>query len=81
MPTTGVTTLKRRYEMPVPTADAISARPERPMRLVRIHPDEGIVRLSEAVADGGFLESRESLALGRLGWTIVGQVPFRVARW
>ena len=77
---TDVTTIKLRYEMPVPMADAIHYMPERPTLLVQVHTDEGIVGLGEAAAYGGFLESTEALILGELRRTILGQDPFRVER-
>jgi L-alanine-DL-glutamate epimerase-like enolase superfamily enzyme len=77
---TDVTTIKLRYEMPVPMADAIHYMPERPTLLVQVHTDEGIVGLGEAAAYGGFLESTEALILGELRRTIVGQDPFRIER-
>ena len=80
MQITDVTTIKLRYEVPVPMADAIHYMPERPTLIVQVHTDEGIVGLGEAAAYGGFLESTEALILGELRRTIVGQDPFRVER-
>lgn len=77
---TDVTTIKLRYELPAPMADAIHYIPDRPLLLVQVHTDAGIVGLGEAAAYGGFMESVESLVVGELKRTIVGQDPFRVER-
>jgi L-alanine-DL-glutamate epimerase-like enolase superfamily enzyme len=77
---TDVTTIKLRYVPLVPMADAIHYMPERPVLLVQVHTDEGIVGLGEAAAYGGFLDSTEALVLGELRRTIVGEDPFRVER-
>jgi len=77
---TDVTTIKLRYPMPTPMADAIHYMPERPTLLVQVHTDEGIVGLGEAAAYGGFLESTEALILGELRRTVLGQDPFRIER-
>jgi L-alanine-DL-glutamate epimerase-like enolase superfamily enzyme len=75
-----VTTIKLRYEMPVPMADAVHYIPERPTLLVQVHTDSGIVGLGEAAAYGGYLESTEAIILGELRQTILGGDPFRVER-
>ncbi|MEA2531341.1 MAG: D-arabinonate dehydratase [Thermomicrobiales bacterium] len=77
---TEVTTIKLRYQMPVPMADAIHYMPERPLLLVQVHTDEGIVGLGEAAAYGGYLESMEALVTGELRRIIVGEDPFRVEK-
>ena len=77
---TDVTTIKLRYEMPIPMADAVHYMPDRPTLLVQVHTDEEIVGLGEAAAYGGFLESTEAVILGELRRTILGQDPFRVER-
>lgn len=48
---TDVTTIKLRYPMDVAMADAIRYMPDRPVLLVRVHTDEGIVGLGEAAVD------------------------------
>jgi L-alanine-DL-glutamate epimerase-like enolase superfamily enzyme len=77
---TDVTTIKLRFPMSVPMADAIHYMPERPTLLVQVHTDEGLVGLGEAAAYGGFLDSTEALILGELRRTILGQDPFRVEK-
>jgi L-alanine-DL-glutamate epimerase-like enolase superfamily enzyme len=77
---TDVTTIKLKYDMPVPMADAVHYMPDRPTLLVQVHTDEGIVGLGEAAAYGGFLESTEAIILGELRQTLLGQDPFRVER-
>ncbi len=77
---TDVTTIKLKYDMPVPMADAVHYMPERPTLLVQVHTDEGITGLGEAAAYGGFLESTETIILGELRTTILDQDPFRVER-
>jgi L-alanine-DL-glutamate epimerase-like enolase superfamily enzyme len=77
---TDVTTIKLRFPMEVPMADAIHYMPERPTLLVQVHTDEGITGLGEAAAYGGFLESTEALVVGELKRTILGQDPFRVEK-
>jgi len=75
-----VTTIKLRYPMDTPMADAIHYMPDRPTLLVQVHTDEGIVGLGEAAAYGGALESVEALILGELRQTLLGQDPFRVEK-
>lgn len=77
---TDVATIKLRYEMSVPIADAIHFMPERPALLVQVHTDQGITGLGEAAAYGGFLESIEAIVLGELRQTLLGEDPFRVER-
>ena len=80
MQITDVTTIKLRFPMTVPMADAIHYMPERPTLLVQVHTDAGLVGLGEAAAYGGFLESTEALITGELRRTILGQDPFRVEK-
>jgi L-alanine-DL-glutamate epimerase-like enolase superfamily enzyme len=75
-----VTTIKLKYDMPVPMADAVHYMPDRPTLLVQVHTDEGIIGLGEAAAYGGYLESTEALVLGELRQTILNHDPFRVER-
>jgi len=77
---TDVTTIKLRYQMDRPMADALHYMPARPTLLVRVHTDEGIVGLGESAAYGGLLESMEAVVLGELRTTVLGQDPFRVER-
>ncbi len=77
---TDVTTIKLRYEMDVPMADAIHYMPDRPTLLVQVHTDTGIVGLGEAAAYGGYLESTEAIILGELRTTILGADPFHVEK-
>ncbi|MFL5732101.1 MAG: mandelate racemase/muconate lactonizing enzyme family protein [Chloroflexia bacterium] len=80
MQITDVTTIKLRFPMDVPMADAIHYMPERPALLVQVHTDDGYVGLGEAAAYGGFLDSTEALITGELKRTILGQDPFRVEK-
>lgn len=75
-----VTTIKLRYTMPVAMADAVHYMPDRPVLLVQVHTDEGIVGLGEAAAYGGYLEGTEAVILGELRESILGQDPFRIER-
>jgi len=75
---TDVTTIKLAYTMPIAMADAVHFMPNRPVLLVQVHTDEGIVGLGEAAAYGGYLESTEAVILGELRETIIGQDPFRI---
>jgi L-alanine-DL-glutamate epimerase-like enolase superfamily enzyme len=77
---TDVTTIKLRYEMPVPMADAIHYMPARPLLLVQVHTDEGITGMGEAAAYSGSLESMEALILHDLRQTVCGQDPFKVEK-
>ena len=77
---TDVTTIKLRYSMDIPMADAIHYMPDRPTLLVQVHTDAGIVGLGEAAAYGGFLESTEAIIIGELRRTILGQDPFKVEK-
>ncbi len=77
---TDVTTIKLRYEMPIPMADAIHYMPNRNTLLVQIHTDAGITGLGEAATYGGMLESTEAIILNELRQTILGQDPFTVEK-
>ena len=77
---TDVTTLKLRYEMPIPMADAIHYMPNRNTLLVQVHTDAGITGLGEAAAYGGMLESTEAIILNDLRQTVLGQDPFKVEK-
>jgi L-alanine-DL-glutamate epimerase-like enolase superfamily enzyme len=77
---TDVTTIKLRYRMDVPMADAIHYMPERPTLLVQVHTDDGLVGLGEAASYSGSLESMESVILNDLKPIIVGGDPFKVER-
>lgn len=77
---TDVTTIKLRYDMPIPMADAIHYMPNRNTLLVQVHTDEGITGLGEAAAYGGYLESTEAIVLNELRQTIIGQDPFKVEK-
>lgn len=77
---TDVTTIKLRFPMDVPMADAIHYMPERTTLLVRVHTDDGIIGLGEVAAYGGYLESVENLVTGELCSTILGEDPFRIER-
>ncbi|MFN8491291.1 MAG: mandelate racemase/muconate lactonizing enzyme family protein [Caldilineaceae bacterium] len=77
---TDVTTLKLRYDMPIPMADAIHYMPNRNTLLVQVHTDEGLTGLGEAAAYGGYLESTEAIVLNELRQTIIGQDPFKVEK-
>lgn len=77
---TDVTTLKLRYDMPVPMADAIHFMPHRNVLLVQVHTDAGHIGLGEAAAYGGSLESMEAVVLRDLRPMLIGQDPFKVER-
>jgi L-alanine-DL-glutamate epimerase-like enolase superfamily enzyme len=77
---TEVSTLKLRYAMPTPMADAIHYMPERTALLVQIATDEGQVGLGECAAYGGSLDSMERVVLDDLRPTLLGEDPFRVER-
>lgn len=77
---TEVTTLKLRYVMAEPMADAIHYMPERTALLVQIHTDEGLVGLGECAAYGGTLDSMEAVVLGDLRPSLLGEDPFTVER-
>lgn len=77
---TDVTTIKLRYTMPVPLADAIHYMPERTALLVQVHTDAGIVGLGEAAAYGGSLESIEAIVHHDVRPAVLGEDPFRVEK-
>ncbi len=80
MKITEVTTIKLRYTMDVPMADAIHYMPERPLLIVQVHTDAGLTGMGEAATYGGDLESIEAMVRGELARAIVGQDPFDVER-
>ena len=77
---TEVETLKLRYVMDVPMADAVHYMPERNLLLVQVHTDGGHVGLGECAAYGGTLDSMEAVVLGDLRPTLLGEDPFTVER-
>jgi len=77
---TEVSTIKLRYVMEVPMADAVHYMPERNLLLVQVHTDEGHVGLGECAAYGGTLDSMEAIVLGDLRPSLVGEDPFTVER-
>ncbi len=80
MKITDITTIRLRYEMPVPMADAIHYMPARPLLIVQVHTDQGLTGLGEAATYGGDLESTEALVLNVLKPIVVGEDPFAVER-
>jgi L-alanine-DL-glutamate epimerase-like enolase superfamily enzyme len=77
---TDVSTIKLRYPMPVPMADAIHYMPERAALLVQVETDERRTGLGECAAYGGSLESMERIVLDDLRPSLIGEDPFRVER-
>jgi L-alanine-DL-glutamate epimerase-like enolase superfamily enzyme len=77
---TEVETLKLRYAMETPMADAIHYMPERTALLVQIATDDERLGLGECAAYGGSLESMERVVLDDLRPTLLGEDPFRVER-
>lgn len=77
---TDITTLKLRYDMLLPMADAIHTMPHRNALLVQVHTDAGHVGLGEAAAYGGSLESMEAVVLRDLRPILLGHDPFNVER-
>jgi L-alanine-DL-glutamate epimerase-like enolase superfamily enzyme len=77
---TEVSTLKLRYPMATPMADAIHYMPERALLLVQIDTDDGLVGLGECAAYGGSLDSMERVVLDDLRLSLIGEDPFRVER-
>lgn len=77
---TEVSTIKLRYVVPTPMADAIHYMPERTLLLVQIATDDGHVGLGECAAYGGSLDSMERVVLDDLRPTLLGGDPFRVER-
>ena len=76
----GVTTIKLRYRLDVPMADAIHYMPERPLLIVQVRTDDGLVGMGEAASYGGALEGVEAVVLNELRSTILGRDPFEVER-
>ena len=52
MKITEVSTIRLRYSMPTPMADAIHYMPERPLLIVQVHTDTGITGMGEAAITG-----------------------------
>jgi L-alanine-DL-glutamate epimerase-like enolase superfamily enzyme len=77
---TEVSTLKLRYTVPTPMADAIHYMPERNVLLVQVGTDNGLIGLGECAAYGGSLDSMERIVLDDLRPTLLGEDPFRVER-
>ncbi len=77
---TEVSTLKLRYVMDVPMADAIHYMPERTLLLVQVHTDAGHVGLGECAAYGGTLDSMEAVVRHDLRPSLLGEDPFTVER-
>ena len=80
MKITGITTTKLRYTMDVAMADAIHYMPERPLLIVQVLTDAGLVGMGEAATYGGDLESIEAMVTGEPLRAIVGEDPFEVER-
>ena len=80
MKITDVSTIRLRYDMPVPMADAIHFMPARPLLIVQVHTDAGLTGIGEAATYGGDLESTEALVLNTLKPIVVGEDPFAVER-
>lgn len=80
MQITDVTTLKLRYAMDVPMADAVHYMPERTLLIVLVHTDAAIVGMGECAAYGGSLESMGAVVLGDLRPSLLGEDPFRIER-
>ena len=77
---TEVTTLKLRFSMATPMADAIHYMPERNLLLVQITTDDGLVGLGECAAYGGSLDSMERVVLDDLAAVAHRRRPFHVER-
>ena len=77
---TDVSTIRLRYTVPTPMADAIHFMPERNLLLVQVATDDGRVGIGEAAAFGGSLESVEAVVLHDLRPSLVGEDPFTVER-
>ena len=75
---TEVSTLKLRFTMTTPMADAIHYMPERNLLLVQITTDDGLVGLGECAAYGGSLDSMERVVLDDLQPSLIGEDPFLV---
>lgn len=77
---TDVSTIKLRYVVPTPMADAIHYMPERTLLLVQIATDSGLTGLGECAAYGGSLDSMERVVLDDLRPSLIGEDPFTVER-
>ena len=77
---TEVSTIKLRYVLDVPMADAVHYMPERGLLLVQVGTDEGQVGIGECAAYGGTLDSMEAVVLGDLRPSLLGEDPFTVER-
>ena len=77
---TDVLTVKLRYPVPTPMADAIHYMPERAVLLVQVSTAEGHVGLGECAAYGGSLDGMERVVLDDLKPSLIGEDPFRVER-
>lgn len=77
---TDVSTIKLRYPVPTPMADAIHYMPERAVLLVQVSTDDGVVGLGECAAYGGSLDSMERIVLDDLKPSLIGEDPFQVER-
>lgn len=75
-----VSTIKLRYQVPTPMADAVHFMPERAVLLVRITTDDGLIGTGECAAYGGSLESAERVVLADLRPTLLGEDPFTIER-
>ena len=73
---TEVSTLKLRFSMATPMADAIHYMPERNLLLVQITTDDSLVGLGECAAYGGSLDSMERVVLDDLQPSLIGEDPF-----
>jgi L-alanine-DL-glutamate epimerase-like enolase superfamily enzyme len=77
---TEVSTLKLRFSMDIPMADAIHYMPERNLLLVQVATGDGLVGLGECAAYGGSLDSMERVVLDDLQPSLIGEDPFHVER-
>ena len=77
---TEVSTIKLRYPVSTPMADAIHYMPERAVLLVQISTDDQLVGLGECAAYGGSLDSMERVVLNDLTPSLIGEDPFQVER-
>lgn len=75
-----VTTLKLRFAVDPPMADAIHYMPERTALIVQIETDNGLIGIGESAAYGGSLESMERVVLDDLRPSLLGADPFMIER-